>query len=504
MASASLQVSGKKKTADATPYAASLIQSLRDIGYSPETALADIIDNSITASARRIEIFSSASEAEPSVAILDDGCGMTSEDLVEAMRPGSRNPLDSRDASDLGRFGLGLKSASFSQCKRLTVLTKKNGNVSAATWDLDEVARTNRWEIELHDKISLIPWAEKLGDQGTLVLWRSLDRLSGGIDHDTRKRAQHINRVIAEAERHIRLVFHRFMAEDKPPLRILLNGRQLEPIDPFGTKFPTHQSDRPDRLELKDGVVEFKSFTLPHHKSVSNSDWQELGGPEGHLRSQGFYVYRGRRLIIPGSWLGMARQTELTKLCRIRVDIPNTMDADWKIDVKKVSAQLPPAVRERMRLLVERLAFASKRTYQRRGQRLVDSEYMPVWQRMQRDGAIMYRPDPAHPVFADFAAKLPEDLLEEFANLIGLVGSSVPVASLHSDFAGNPEDVRVEDADESSLRQLAEAMIPRLIEQGTGKDGISDILCQIDPFKSAGSIAKAIIDEITERETPDD
>lgn len=504
MALASPQISGQRKTADATPHAASLIQSLRDIGYSSETALADIIDNSITAGAQRIEVLSSTSEAEPFVAILDNGKGMDLEELVEAMRPGSRNPLDSREESDLGRFGLGLKSASFSQCKRLTVLTRKNGETSAATWDLDEVARTNRWEIELHDNISLIPWAEKLGDHGTLVLWRSLDRLSGGIDHDLRKRAEHINRVIAEGERHIRLVFHRFMAEDKPPLRIFLNGRQLEPIDPFGTKFPTHQSDRPDRLELKNGVVEFKSFTLPHHKSISNAEWQDLGSPEGHLRSQGFYVYRGRRLIIAGSWLGMARQTELTKLCRIRVDIPNTMDADWKIDVKKASAQLPPAVRERMRLLIERLAFASKRTYQRRGQRLVDNEYMPVWQRVQRDGAIIYRPDPAHPVFTDFAAKLRPELLDEFANLIGLVGSSVPVASLHSDFAGNPEDIRAEDADEQSLRQLAEAMIPRLVALGTSKGSISDILCQIDPFKSAGPAARTIIDEITEREMPDE
>ena len=269
------------------------------------------------------------------MAVLDDGHGMTFQELVEAMRPGSSNPLDDRDAADLGRFGLGMKSASFSQCKRLTVLTRKNGESSAATWDLDEVSRTDKWEIELHDDLSVIPWAERLGEQGTLVVWRSLDRLSGGIGHDQRKRAEHINRLLAEAERHIRLVFHRFMSEDRPPLIIRLNGRKLEPLDPFGTKFPKHQSDRPDQLELKNGFVEFQSFTLPHHKEIPPSDWNDLGGPEGHLRTQGFYVYRGRRLIIAGSWLGMARQTELTKLCRIRVDIPNTMDSDWKIDVKK-------------------------------------------------------------------------------------------------------------------------------------------------------------------------
>ncbi len=488
-----------RKTADATPHAASLIQSLRDIGYSAETALADIMDNSITAGARRIEILSDANSVEPAVAVLDDGRGMTMAELVEAMRPGSKNPLDSRASGDLGRFGLGMKSASFSQCKRLTVVTRQNRVTSAATWDLDEVSRTNKWEVEIHDDLSSIPWSDRLGTHGTLVVWQSLDRLSGGIESDHRKRAEHINRLLAEAERHIRLVFHRFMSEDRPPLEIALNGRRLEPLDPFGTRFPKHQADRPDRLELKNGFVEFQSFTLPHHKEIPPADWNDLGGPEGHLRTQGFYVYRGRRLIIAGSWLGMARQTELTKLCRIRVDIPNTMDSDWKIDVKKASAQLPPAVRERMRLLVERLALTSKRTYQRRGKKLVDSEYFPVWQRIQRDGAIIYRPDLSHPVFADFAARLPDELQAEFANLVGLIGSSVPVASLHFDFAGSPEEVKAEEADEQSLRQLADAMIPRLVEQGIERERIVEILCQIEPFKSAAALAHAIIKEKLDR-----
>lgn len=485
--------------ADATPYAASLIQSLRDIGYSSETALADIIDNSITAGAKRIEILSEANANEPAIAVLDDGCGMALDELVEAMRPGSKNPLDDRASGDLGRFGLGMKSASFSQCKRLTVLTRKNGTTSAATWDLDEVSRTNKWEVEIHDDLSGIPWNDRLGTQGTLVVWRSLDRLAGGIESDHRKRAEHINRLLAEAERHIRLVFHRFMSEDRPPLEIALNGRRLEPLDPFGTRYPKHQADRPDRLELKNGFVEFQSFTLPHHKEIPPADWNDLGGPEGHLRTQGFYVYRGRRLIIAGSWLGMARQTELTKLCRIRVDIPNTMDSDWKIDVKKASAQLPPAVRERMRLLVERLALTSRRTYRRRGKKLVDSEYFPVWQRIQRDDSIIYRPDLSHPIFSDFAARLPDELQAEFANLVGLIGSSVPVASLHSDFAGSPEEVRAEEADEQSLHQLADAMIPRLVEQGIERERIAEILCQIEPFKSAAAMAQGIINEKLDR-----
>lgn len=490
--------------ADATPHAASLIQSLRDIGYSCETALADIIDNSITAGARSIDLLSDTAGDDPALAVLDDGCGMSQEELIEAMRPGSRNPLSERSATDLGRFGLGLKSASFSQCKRLTVITRKAGVTSGATWDLDVVASTDRWEIELHPDISGILWADRIGEHGTLVIWRSLDRLSGGLDGDASRRARHINHAISLAERHIRLVFHRFMSEDRPPLVIRLNGRELEPLDPFGRQHASHQAERVDCLELARGTVEFQSFTLPHHRTVSKADWEDLGGPEGHLRSQGFYVYRGRRLIIAGSWLGLARQTELTKLCRIRVDIPNTMDADWKIDVKKASAQLPPAVRERMRLLVERLSLTSRRTYRRRGQKLVDQDYMPVWQRIQKDGAIIYRPDTAHPVFADFSARLSPDLQSEFANIVGLLGSTVPIASLHADFAGSAEEVKADPVDEAVIRQMAEAMVPRLLAQGIAAERVAEILKQVEPFGSNWSTSEPIISEIVSKGTSND
>ena len=123
------------RRADATPHAASLIEGLRDIGYSLETAISDVIDNSITAGARRVRIVTETFADEPHIAIIDDGGGMTEEELIAAMRPGSRNPLASRDEPDLGRFGLGMKSASFSQCRRLTVVSRRDGRTSAAIWD---------------------------------------------------------------------------------------------------------------------------------------------------------------------------------------------------------------------------------------------------------------------------------------------------------------------------------------------------------------------------------
>ena len=485
------------RRADATPHAAALIEGLRDIGYSLETAISDIIDNSITAGAHRIEIVTETYSDEPYIAIIDDGLGMTEDELVAAMRPGSRNPLATRDEPDLGRFGLGLKSASFSQCRRLTVVSRRSGQTSAAIWDLDDVAERNEWAVQLPDHFDLIPGIEKLGQQGTLVLWQKLDRLTGGYSHNAAKRAEVINQRIAETERHLRLVFHRFM-EDAKPLRILLNGRLLRPLDPFARKNPATISDPEEKLTLIRGDVEIQSFTLPHHKQMSKADWEDIGGPEGHLKSQGFYLYRGKRLILHGTWFGLCRQSELTKLSRVRIDIPNSMDADWKIDVKKSSAQLPPVVRDRLKKVIERILAGSKRTYSKRGQKLVDHERLPMWHRIQADGQIRYRPNIEHPAFADFAESLPPDLRRGFFNCIALVGASLPIETLHADMAGTAEQIVPDRVDEDTLAQAVQATLSVLL--GARKDikEIKALMKDVDPFRSAWEDTERIIEATIE------
>lgn len=480
------------RRADATPHAAALIEGLRDIGYSLETAISDIIDNSITAGADRIRLVTETFCDEPFIAVIDDGKGMTEPDLIAAMRPGSRNPLSARDEPDLGRFGLGLKSASFSQCRRLTVVSRRSGKTSAAIWDLDDVAERNEWAVQLPDDFSQVPAVNKLGDHGTLVLWQKLDRLTGGYSHNAAKRAEVINQRIAETERHLRLVFHRFM-EDAKPLRILLNDRLLRPLDPFARKHPATIADPEERLPLIRGDMEIQSFTLPHHKQMSKTDWEDIGGPEGHLKSQGFYLYRGRRLILHGTWFGLSRQSELTKLSRVRIDIPNSMDADWKIDVKKSSAQLPPLVKDRLKKVIERILAGSKRTYSKRGQKLVDHERLPMWHRIQADGQIRYRPNIDHPAFADFAESLPPDLRRGFFNCIALVGASLPIETLHADMAGTAELIVPDRVDEDTLAQAVQATLSVLL--GARKDikEIRALMKDVDPFRSAWDDTERII-----------
>lgn len=487
-----MQETTVSRRADATPHASALIEGLRDIGYSLETAISDIIDNSITASARRIHIITETYSDEPYIAIVDDGEGMTEDELVAAMRPGSQNPLATRSQPDLGRFGLGLKSASFSQCRRLTVVSRKAGQTCAAIWDLDDVADRNEWAVQLPDDASGIPAVGHMGKTGTLVLWEKLDRLIGGFPHNAAKRAEVINQRIAETERHLRLVFHRFMEEAKP-LRILLNSRILLPLDPFARKSPATIADPEERLTLIHGDVEIQSFTLPHHKQMSKMDWEDIAGPEGHLKSQGFYLYRGKRLILYGTWFGLCRQSELTKLSRVRIDIPNSMDADWKIDVKKSSAQLPPLVRDRLKKVIERIQAGSKRTYSKRGQKLVDQERLPMWHRIQADGQIRYRPNIEHPAFAAFAENLPSDLRRGFFNCIALVGASLPIETVHADMAGTAEEIVPDRVDEDTLAQAVQATLSVL--SGAGKDikEIMSLMKDVDPFRSAWEDTQRII-----------
>jgi hypothetical protein len=485
---------------DATPYAAALIEGHRDFGYSLETALADVIDNAITAGASDVELEVDISSENPWIAIVDNGSGMSEAGLIEAMRLGSKNPTEQREAHDLGRFGLGLKSASFSQCRKLTVMTRRDGHTSCASWDLDVVAERNNWKLDLHDDQAHLPCFEKLSETGTVVVWQKLDRLSGGLEGDATKRIEHINSQLVKSEGHLRLVFHRFLEGSKPDLKLSLNGRRLVPIDPFASEHPACQKDPLETIHFSQGDVSVRCFTLPHHKMMSKDEWVEIGGPEGHLRTQGLYVYRERRLIIAGGWLGLAKQKELTKLCRICVDIPNSMDAAWKIDVKKASAQLPPMVKQRLKKIVERFVGTSRRTYTGRGRKLVDETRYPLWNRIRKDGQIVFRPNSDHPALSSFMDKLPDDLKSGFLSCIGLLGSGLPIETLHADLLGSAEDVNADEADDNQIRQMMESLTMALVDAGVESCNLENVLRSHDFLNRNWGLAQKILTEILDKE----
>lgn len=473
-----------------------LIESMRDIGYTLETALADLIDNSISSMASTVHLLASTDPER--IGILDDGEGMTEEQLLEAMRPGSQNPLEERAATDLGRFGLGLKTASFSQCRKLTVVTRRDGKTSAAQWDLDHVATTDHWLVCIPDDPLAVPWADRLGFAGTLIVWENIDRISpaGSVGE-----AQSFVRRLDEAREHLELVFHRFLAHEPGGrrIRLLLNQRPLEPFDPFQSNHPATIRDPVEVIRFGGKQVTIQTFTLPHRQKVTQREWEKYAGRAGYVKNQGFYVYRERRLIIHGTWFGLARQTELTKLALVRIDIPNNMDAEWKVDVRKASVQPPYRVRDRLRRIIETIGATSKRVYTSRGKRLVDRNHLPVWMRLQNKSEILYRLNPEHPVLSEFRSRLPEELRGEFDRLQELAGASLPLDALFADLGGTDDQVSNSASDE--MLEYAVCTVYRQLRSiRISLDDMRDMLQVAEPFRSNWSRTETVLNHIASGE----
>src|SRR5207247_1451409 len=159
-----------------------------------------------------------------------------------------------------------------------------------------------------------------------------------------------------------------------------LNELPLKPFDPFHSSHPATIQGQTDRVPMGDEFVEITPFTLPHHRNVSASDWDRYGGEGGYLKNQGFYLYREKRLIVHGTWFGLARQMELTKLTRVKIDMPNALDSAWNVDVKKAWARPPLPIRERLQRILEAIGAPSRTIFTKRGSRIHDIR-LPIWQR---------------------------------------------------------------------------------------------------------------------------
>ncbi|MEA2095703.1 MAG: ATP-binding protein, partial [Candidatus Cloacimonadota bacterium] len=325
------------------PSPSALVQSLRDIGYSMESAIADVIDNSITAEAKNIHVNFAWNDGNPWIAVSDDGHGMTSAELTDAMRLGSKSPLEERNHNDLGRFGLGLKTASFSQCRQLTLVSSKSGMLSCREWDLDLIKEdpASGWRLkvlvdpEMQQNKHIANLLPFIHHRGTIVLWRKLDRYDG--------LEKKINSLVERTRKHLEMIFHRFLlpSRGKKRINISLNNDHLVAFNPFNPLHPATQELPEQSIHVEGQSVKVQPYVLPHYNKISRDEYEKYSGAGGYLQNQGFYVYRNRRLIIKGTWFRLIKKEELTKLLRVQIDIPNSLDHLWKIDVKKSHASPP-------------------------------------------------------------------------------------------------------------------------------------------------------------------
>jgi len=421
---------GKMKVTN-PPMASALMKTARSFGsYDLAAALADLVDNSIQARAGCVTINVSPHDDEVTVRVRDDGRGMTCERLIAAMQPASADPELVRDASDLGRFGWGLKSASLSQARVLTVVSWTTDGISAARWDIDDIAD---WAMDLFEgpeAMSLLTLAPETAC-GTEVIWTRCDRLlDEGLGATLDER---LNDKIASAKRQLALIFHRYLAgDDVARLRILFQGAELTPSDPFMSAHPATQTLDEERIRMKGGLeIAVKPYVVPHFSKLTVQEKEALGGDEGLVRNQGFYVYRNRRLIIHGTWFRLVPHGELSQLTRIRVDLPNGLDAEWKITLDKSGAQLPAALRNRLREVVRRFNLRSSGVQRRRGINLDPTAREPVWTRIAQSGRIRYYINRDHPIVDAMLSEADDSLVALEA--LKLIEAYVPVDGLISD-----------------------------------------------------------------------
>lgn len=462
------------------PFAPVLMESTRAIGYSVESAVADIIDNSIAASAGRVELFFFPINAY--ICILDDGVGMNEAQLNVAMQYGSRSPIESRESSDLGRYGLGLKTASLSQCRKLTVISKQNDHIAGRCWDLDYVSQTGRWSLIVleEDEINKLPHIVDLKKlkTGTLVIWQNLDRLFiGETEH-----AVALSRKMIEVRNHLELVFHRYLKGEKgiKKLVIQFNGDSLLPADPFLANKSTQVMD--DEVLLVGGKkIVVKPFILPHISQMTIAERTMLGGEDGIKRQQGFYIYRNKRLVVWGTWFRMMRQGDMSKLARIMVDIPNDLDDLWTLDIKKSHATPPVEVKKSLLTIVEKLAEKSKRTWICRGKKEVDDKIEHLWMRIKmRDGSVLYQINREHPFVIQLINK-DINLKRQLELLLKQIERNIPLNQIYVDL-NNDEKFENETAlSENSVKEILDEMLLNLTKSSDRKTVIARIR-YIEPF----------------------
>lgn len=272
------------------PSAACLSASMRDLGYSLETAIADLIDNSISAGADRIDIICDVSGELPLVVILDNGKGMTEGELLAAMRHGTDSPRRHRSPRDLGRFGLGLKTASFSQCRSLTVVSTSDASICGAEWNLGRIDAADDWILSILDEadIQALPYVERLGRHGTAVLWRELDRMLE--DEAGNRRQEIVNEKLEVVGRHLSLVFHRFLSGEvkgHPRITLTINGHPIAAFDPFCRKNPATQVLPEEIVRIGDAEVRLQPYVLPHHSRLSASEYDYYQDRSDFISNQG-------------------------------------------------------------------------------------------------------------------------------------------------------------------------------------------------------------------------
>jgi hypothetical protein len=446
----------------AAPHPAALIEAMRSLGYTLETAVADLVDNSISHGATEVRIQFNWAGQKSTISINDNGFGMNEQQLVEAMRPGTHNPRVERAADDLGRFGLGLKTASFSQANRLSVITHAPGSPNAErVWDLPFMSTSNDWILLRQASDEALEHAKWMIEQpsGTSVVWEGLDRLVGDAPVDNINAHKAFLEAADRVAKHLSMVFGDFFTGPNA-IRFKVGNVVLKRWDPFLRDHAATQILPTEHLPSGKYGVTAQPFVLPHHSKLSKEEFEYAAGTKGWNAHQGFYIYRNKRLISAGGWLslGMTRDEHL-KLARIRIDLGNDVDFDWKLDVRKSVASPPVPLRQELKRIARLTRDRAQEVYRHRGRRLVttaqSNDFSSVWEEISMRGRKLFRINREHPIVQAMTAQ--DESGRAVEALLKLVEQSLPLAAIYIRHAEAPEE-QPSPFDDTKDRQFSEML----------------------------------------------
>ena len=483
--------------------AKNFIDSYRNIGYSIQTAIADVVDNSITAKASEIRInmlWEDFENGKPVVQILDNGEGMTNAELIEAMRLACKSPLEKRDVSDLGRFGLGLKSASFSQCRVLSVVSKKQGyEACCKQWDIDYIKDKEAFVLKdcSVDEVGLITVVPK--NSGTSVVWSNLDQLNIPNEISIKQKQIFWRRIMLNVRNHISITYGSF----KDKVDFFFNDNLIELWDPFlqnhkGTKLITDEY-----IVLNNHKIEIKTYILPNKLEADELSKATLGKSLCEL--QGFYLYRSNRLIKYGGWFDLPKMEnrEAYRLARIRIDIDNSMDTEWQIDIKKENAICPPSIVDRFITYARNARTASSKIFRSKGKTLrrsINNLTSPfLWTYGTRDSKPFYAINRDNPIIKALNRSLDEEQQKIFTLLLKSLENYIPVQSIleiESDSNGTYVENSASHISDDEIEILFMEMVKNMIENDNCDFyTATQFLRENEPFINHLEVVDAIIEK---------
>ena len=436
---------------DASPRASSHIKTLQSLGYTFNSAISDIIDNSITAQSKNIYIFFDFNNSR--ISILDDGYGMSEAELKSNLIIGCKDPSVDRDKKDLGRFGTGLKTASFSTCKKVTILSKpKDMNINAGQYDINQIIQSDKWLVNLLNKEeikNLGTYLESQNHSGTEVIWQDLKQYKNITNDDLEKI---MSKDSDSLRKHIALHFHKFLSGPSA-IKIFINNVVIMPIDPFFKNKQGYQEGKiedhhefVDTARSKSGSITVKAHIIPHHDFMTAEEIDRHGGLENIHKDQGLYIYREKRLIMYGGWMGLKPKFTVARLARVEIEVSSNFDEEWSTNVMKTSLQLPSRIKNMIKKLIQTPIERSKKEYVFRGNIEEEDDFWSV-KSNDRDKSITYLVNKDNIMLTKILKSLSGDDRKILLKYLKDICEHLPLNSILQRMNADPKSVKQEITD---------------------------------------------------------